>query len=196
MKKLAIIKKPVTIVEDEKKGKAIDLIWPEIIEWVQRNPETTDKQLFNLFGPRSNTATFEKFRHRCSLRGLKDLRMTVNAKTTMKDSRQLTEKSIADFKEQRKEAGIGHLGKMHKYLERAHNSVEKESIKVEEKGGKGLQDHLFTLSQMQKVAKDVYGIDKGPDNEVNSVKLNLAIITRFDPLSAQAPESPVIEMEG
>ena len=192
--KLTIIKQPVSIIDDGKKGKAIDLIWPEIIEWIQRNPETTDSQLFNLFGPRSKTATLEKFKQRCGIRGLKDLRMTVNAKTTAKDSRQLTERATADFKEQRKQAGIGHISKMHKYLERAHETIEKESIKVQETGKK-LDDHLFTLGQVNKIAKDVYAIDKENENEVNNVKLNLAIITRFDPLSAQQPETPVIEME-
>jgi len=188
--KIVLIKKPASLIKEQSKAKSMENIWTDLITWVMDNPESSDDQLFNLFGPRSGVATQKSFIHRCKLRGLSELRLTCLGKKQqpLKDAIQLTEKAIQDFTEARRKKGIVHLGKMDAAMQPVYKALEKQEKKINTK--RGLSQHLSNLSTAHKLGKDVYDIDSGSGAE--KTKVNLAIMMNFDP--SQAQQGKVIDI--
>lgn len=194
-----MIKKPASMILAHNKQKSIDRIWPEIMDFVLNNPLATNESLYNLFGPRSGSGELKKFIHRCQLRGLKELRLTAKGKlneiSEIQESIQLTENGIAEFHKQRKSKGIVHLSKMDALIDNAHKVVAKESIQVMDGGedAPGIGVHLAHMHSLHRIAKDALNIDGEAGS--GGVKLNLAIITNFDPAAAyKQAQGPVIDV--
>ena len=173
------------IVEANKK-KAIGDVWPAIVNWCLENKGATDDELYVYFGSRTDARDQKHFMNLCNRRGLKELRRTVNGKkelVAMKEDRQLTDEAIATFAKERRRRGMMHLGKMDAHIEVIHESLEVKAKSLkEDPDKKGLSGHIADLTYAHKLAKDVYAIDA--DTAENKLKVNLAIITNFDPSKA------------
>jgi hypothetical protein len=183
MKKLIVVKKPASIVKKQAMKKSLDLVWPDILTYVQQHPKTTNEHLFNLFGERAGETSLQCFGRKCNLRGLRELKRTCQGKSAIgfKESQEITRKTIDNFKKDRLDKGVLHLTKMDVMMNNVHKVLEKESNSVvnEEKDNVGIGLHLAHLNQAHRLAKDVYRIDAAENG--SDSKTNLAIILNFDP---------------
>lgn len=184
--KPVIINKPKSMKVAQDKKKSIDAMWPAIMNWCLENKGTTDDELYTYFGSRTEARDQKHFTNLCNRRGLKELRRTVNGKkelAAIKDTRQLTDEAIATFSKERRRRGMMHLGKMDAHMDIIHEALDVKSLHLkDDPDKKGLSSHIDDLGRAHKLAKDVYAIDA--ETAENKLKVNLAIITNFNPSEA------------
>lgn len=178
-----IIRKPKKMIRQEEEKKSLDSIWAEVCSWVIENPKSTDSDLYNIFGSRSGIYGISSFIQALQLRGISAIRKSLKKGRTVKqkDSIQLTEEVVQSFEKERRRKGMIHLGKMDTVVNGVQKMLHAESEKLQslEYAGPLLGAHIDNASKAHKLAKDVYNIDGG--NEGNTMKMNIAIITNFDP---------------
>lgn len=189
---MIVFKKPKALIARERSKLGMSKIWPEIISYLADFPDTDNRGLFALFGVRAGYGTsdvdFRGFSKAMGARGIKQIRnMQANKSVSMPEVHkdiQLTESFVQNFEQQRRKQGIVHLDRMNKIVGRIQESLEKESIKVAglDDAGPLLSYHISNAKNAHSLAKDVYNIDGGSDG--SNTKMNIAIITNFDPLAA------------
>ena len=189
------IKKPAALIKKQKEKKSLDTIWPEVMQWVLDHPKVTNEALYNMFADRAGEdCEVKSFIHKCNLRGLKQLKMTGKKKPIKAmATRQLTEETVLSFEQARRRKGMVHLEKMDMLVTKAHSVINKES-KIVAKGGKeapSLSEHLDNMNKIHKIGASVYKIDA--DSGENNAKVNIAILTNFNPSEAQI-EAKVIDV--
>lgn len=188
------MKKPKPLIKEQLEKKSMDTHWPDILNFVEKNPDCTNETLFNMFNERTGDLSPIVFQRKCNNRGLKEFRKEIQGKKggRFKESKKVTEKVIESFKQDRLNRGVLHLSKMDIMMNRAHNVLDKESIAVlnNTKDNVGIGIHLSHLNQAHRLAKDVYKIDA--DDRHDSSKVNLAIIMQFDPAKAVPSDERVV----
>lgn len=189
--KLVIIKKP-----HKPKVYTIDEIWAEIVSHVSRHPDIKYGPLYNLFGPRTNITSVASFRNALVARGIQKIKKSArNAGTPrIKESLQLTEDVALGFARARKKQGMVHLQKMDTIINRAHEVLEKESVKVKKRKGLGFGIHLKNAETVHRLAKSTYNIDA--ESHEDKAKAAIAILTDFDPIvNAKRVKGRVTEID-
>lgn len=89
---------------------------------------------------------------------------------------------IDALRNERKERGLAHLGKMMEYVDDAHETVSHSVSKYKEDrelAAKELPRHLSNLESLGKIGESAFGLSE--DKEISKPVVNLAILVGLDP---------------
>ena len=181
------------MVRQDKELVTIESKWPSILAWMMDYPNTKLSELYSRFKTGLDM-NFSEFVAACKARNLNKLTDITKGKKgkrqnklTKTDSLQTTEAAIETFKATRKSNGFLHLERMSKIVGIATDIVEAESGRLnkflkDDKGAlasKLLDGHLNRAAQVDKLARNTYGIDN--ESNEDKAKANVAILMNFNP---------------